>query len=144
MIRECPVAFVASCRKYVGVPFKHRGRTPGGIDCAGLIALGLKDLGHKVFDIRVYGREPNKDGLRQAVIANFGEPLPAGTPLQVGDICLMCFVREPHHLAVISDRSAGGLNLLHSFAEVGRVVEHGIDAKWRARILEVYRLREVV
>lgn len=37
--------------KYLGVPFKHRGRLTDGLDCYGLIIRVYEDLGIKLFDI---------------------------------------------------------------------------------------------
>jgi cell wall-associated NlpC family hydrolase len=37
--------------RYLGVPYKHRGRTISGLDCYGLIISIYKDLGIKLIDI---------------------------------------------------------------------------------------------
>lgn len=129
---------VHACRKYLNVPFKHRGRTRRGLDCAGLIVIAFQDLGRPVVDMRVYGREPHKDGLRQVVESNRLEKVAAGD-WRPGDIALMCFTKEPHHLAVFGDYSLGGLSLIHSYGRVGKVVEHRLDEVWTSRVLEVYR-----
>jgi uncharacterized protein YijF (DUF1287 family) len=75
--------------------------------------------------------------LREAVQRNLGAPL-AGE-WQPGDIALMRFVREPHHVGIIGDYAHGGLSLIHCYGEVGKVVEHRLNETWRGRILEVYR-----
>lgn len=36
---------------YLGIPFKHQGRTMDGLDCWGLIKLIYKDLGFELLDI---------------------------------------------------------------------------------------------
>lgn len=38
-------------KKYLGIPFKHRGRDLQGFDCYGLILAVYKDLGFELFDI---------------------------------------------------------------------------------------------
>jgi cell wall-associated NlpC family hydrolase len=38
-------------KKYLGIPFKHRGRDLSGLDCYGLIINIFKDAGIKLFDI---------------------------------------------------------------------------------------------
>lgn len=132
-------ALVVAARKYLGVPFRHRGRTPRGLDCAGLVWLAYADCGVTLPDVRVYGREPHRDGLRDAVRRALGDPLPEGADLHPGDVLLMRFEVEPHHIALVGDYAHGGESLIHSFGDVGRVVEHRLDAFWRGRILEVYR-----
>ena len=143
MIAEDPVRVVAQARTHLNTRFKHQGRTPRGLDCAGLLVLTLTELGHSIVDRKSYGREPHKDGLRQTVQANMGQPLPAGAAMMPGDIVLMRFVREPHHLGILGDHPTAGLTLIHSFAEVGKVVEHRLDGRWASRILEVYRFAPI-
>lgn len=137
--------FVAACRAYDGVKFKHRGRSrAGGIDCAGLIICALQDLGQTPFDIKVYGREPYRDGLRQTVQKNLGEPVPKHT-MKAGDILLMRFTKNPHHLGVVASHPADPyiLTIIHADSEVGRVVEHRLDQEAIDRIVEVYRIPEI-
>lgn len=128
---------VAAARTYLGTPFRHRGRSPRAVDCAGLLILAFADCGRTIIDVPAYGREPHQDGLREAVQLNMGEPVT--DELQPGDIVLMRFVREPHHLALIGDYIHGGLSLIHAYGDVGKVVEHRLDDVWRSRILEAYR-----
>lgn len=40
-------------------------------------------------DLKYYGREPHKDGLRQIVQLNLGQPV--HDAMRVGDVCLMKF-----------------------------------------------------
>lgn len=131
---------VEAARAYLGTPFKHRGRTRRGLDCAGLVVVSFQDLGRPVVDKRVYGREPHKDGLRQVVESNSLERVEDGD-WRPGDIALMRFVREPHHLGIFGDYSLGGLSLIHSYGDVGKVVEHRLDEVWAGRVLSVYRYK---
>lgn len=133
-----PAAFVAACRAYLGVKFKHRGRTRHGLDCAGLVVCALRDLGHDPIDLKVYGREPARDGLRRVVEQNMGPPVSDGSMLP-GDVVLMRFVSDPHHVAVLGDHPTAGLSIVHCFGDVGKVVEHRLDEHWREKILAVYR-----
>lgn len=130
-------AFVAAARRYLGVRWLHQGRNrQHGLDCAGLIVAAMDDLRKPVVDLPAYGREPWRDGLRRAVEATFGPPL-AREP-QPGDVLLMRFATEPQHLAIVGDYVHGGLSLIHSYADVRKVVEHRLDDAWRARIVAVY------
>lgn len=128
---------IASARSYLGVPFRHRGRTSAGLDCAGLVWCAYRDNGVILPDIRIYGREPYKNGLERVVEAGFGAPLERGP--EVGDMILLRFEREPHHLAFVGDYLHGGLSMIHAYGNAGRVVEHRLDEAWRGKIVSVYR-----
>ncbi len=127
-----PADFVAAARSYVGVPFRHQGRTRHGVDCIGLVVCAARDIGLTLADRTDYPRDPN--GLLPLEMAR--QFAPVESP-QAGDILLMRFRGEPQHVAIL-----GGAALIHSYASIGRVVEHGLDAKWRRRIVAAYRLRE--
>jgi len=137
-------ALVTAARAYLGTPFKHRGRTATGLDCAGLVWLAYCDLGYTPPDLARYGREPHRDGLMQAMEAALDAPVWRGRSvprslLQPGDVVVMCFVREPHHVAIVTDSASHGLGLIHCYGNIGHVVEHGLDAMWQDRILAVFR-----
>lgn len=48
--------------KYLGVPYKHRGRDIDGLDCWGLIKCVYKDLGHDLLDIESYDKDWSEKG----------------------------------------------------------------------------------
>lgn len=39
------LAFLAAARSLVGTPWRDRGRSPAGIDCLGIVALGARACG---------------------------------------------------------------------------------------------------
>ena len=127
-----PADFIAAARSYVGVPFRHQGRTRHGVDCIGLVVCAARDIGITLADRTDYARDPN--GLLPLEMAR--QFAPVESP-QAGDILLMRFRGEPQHVAILA-----GETLIHSYASIGRVVEHGLDAKWRRRIVAAYRLKE--
>ena len=131
-------ALIDSARKYLGTPFKHRGRTPAGLDCAGLGWIAYQDLGVDLPDVRAYGREPFKNGLMQGLAAALGEPVADG--LRPGDVVVMRFERDPHHVALIASAPYGDvLTMIHADSHHGCVVEHRLSEDWRSRIVAVYR-----
>ena len=127
-----PAAFIAAARSYVGAPFHHQGRTRHGVDCIGLVVCAARDAGLALVDRTDYPRDPN--GLLPVELAR---QFAAVESAQAGDILLMRFRGEPQHVAILADAT-----LIHGYASIGRVVEHGLDAKWRRRIVAAYRLRE--
>ena len=136
-------ALVEQARTYLGTPFRHRGRNRGALDCAGLVIKSLQDLGYSPVDLKVYGREPARDGLRKVVQENMGQPIEPGQPWIPGDVLLMKFVREPHHVGLVGSHPIDGLlTLIHCYGDVGSVVEHILDDSWKKKVLEVYRFEE--
>ena len=131
-------ALVEAARTFLDVPFRHRGRSRRGVDCIGLLVVALGMVGRQVADRRVYGRSPEGDKLREALVAEFGAPIPKDQ-LQVGDIVTMQWTGQPQHIGLLTDYVLGGLGLIHADIAVGRVVEHRLAGPWPRRIIEGFR-----
>lgn len=132
------LAFIAEARSFMGAKFQHQGRSRLGVDCAGLVACCLAAIGRPFEDRKAYGREPFQQQLRAMVALNFGESLPVAQA-RPGDVALMRFRGEPSHVAILADYVYGGLSVVHSFAQVRKVVEHRLDSEWTGYITEVFR-----
>lgn len=137
---------VMRARTYIGTAYRHRGRTARGLDCAGLPWLCYADEGVLLPDLTRYGREPHQDGLMRAVVDALGEPVWRGhgcprDVLAVGDVPVLAFVREPHHLAIVGEDEMFGLSLIHADGTLGvsKVVEHGISQHFLDMIVAVCR-----
>ena len=128
---------IAEARSYLGVKWRHRGRSRLAIDCIGLIVKALAAGDVHMRDRRDYGREPWRDGLRRELFEHFGEPV---QDMQPGDVVLIKWDEdpEPAHVGLLADYAHGGLSLIHSYSLVS-VTEHRIDEIWGARIVEVFR-----
>lgn len=127
-----------SARQFIGVPFRHRGRNRMGLDCAGLVWAAYKALGETLPDFLLYGREPFRDGLLRHVSAALGGPVD-GSPKD-GDVVLIRYVNDPHHVAVIGERTYGetqALTLIHSHGMVGKVLEQRLTPD--VQITHVFR-----
>lgn len=126
---------IAAAREWLGVPFRHQGRTRLGCDCAGFVGSVASSLGlipsewWEPYD--GYPRMP--DGSIQPILDSLmtrtDEPRP-------GDVLLMRFRRDPQHLGFFTP---GLLHALRAGA-VRSVVEHRLDDRWRSRIVQAYRL----
>lgn len=123
--------------QYLDVPFRHRGRTRRGMDCLGLVIIVAIEQGMPVADRRVYGREPYKDGLREALIAHFGQPVDRA--IQVDDVVMMRHGPDqpPAHVGIVAPHPHGH-GLIHTYGEIGRVVYHRIDERWQGKIVEAF------
>lgn len=132
---------VAHARSYVGVPWRHRGRTHFGVDCLGVVINACLHVAIPIQDRRNYGREPWKDGLERELESHFGQALHK-SEIQAGDIVLMRGEGqpEPGHVGMIGEQ-AGELTLIHSFNadSNSKACEHRIDEAWMKRIVKVYR-----
>lgn len=126
---------VAAARKYIGVRFVHRGRLPHKLDCVGLVWRAYNDCGVVLPCPSDYGREPHAYRFREAIEAAVGPPVDG---LEVGDLVTMKTLLHPHHVALVTDHPEG-LGLIHASGEHGRVVEHRLDASYKARIVSVHR-----
>lgn len=132
-------ALADAARKYIGVRFRHRGRDRKGIDCAGLVWAAYNDLGVTLPDFRLYGREPHRDGLTTHVRNALGDPVDG---LQDGDVLVIRFEREPHHVAVAGSHDYAGtmaLTMIHACGWNGRVLEQRLTPDVVSRITHVFR-----
>lgn len=135
-----------TARKYTGVKFRHRGRDRRGLDCAGLVWAAYRDHGVTLPDYRMYGREPHRDGLTQYVTAALGAPVLTAPvkscDLLEGDVLVMRFEREPHHVGIVGSHDYAGtvaLTLIHADGWNGRVLEQRLTPDMVSRITHVFR-----
>ncbi len=132
--------FVEKVRSYIGTPFHHQGRLPGvGLDCAGLVVAAARELGGEVKDANVYRRTPDHTiflaHIRESCDdIGFDDLLP-------GDLVVFNFQGNPQHIGVIT--GINPLMLTHAYAQLRKVVEHGLDASWKARVSYCFRIRGI-
>ena len=120
---ELAQTFIAAARSYLGVPFRHLGRSRRGLDCAGLAIVAAHDAGFALdADYRGYGRRPDGASLR-ALVARHCRRIDRAA-LAPGDLLLFAGTeRLPCHLAIVSDTTPE-VAIVHAWAELGRVAEH--------------------
>lgn len=134
---------VSAARKYKGVRFRHRGRNGRGLDCAGLAWLAYHDCGVTLPDFRLYGPEPHDDGLVTHITKALGDPVVVGPCgqryLELGDILVVRFEVNPHHVAIVTDYPYGGFGVIHADGHCKKVVEHRLSDDMLKRITHVFR-----
>ena len=84
--------FIETARSMIGAKWRHRGRKPWAVDCVGLVILSLASVDFPVKDKNDYSRFPWQDGLRDALVSHFGEPV---SDIKRGDVVLMKFDNSP-------------------------------------------------
>jgi len=124
--------------QYINVPFRHRGRTERGLDCIGLIIMVAYRLGLPVFDKKVYGREPSRDGLRESLQRHLGQPV--SRPIEIDDVLLMEIIPGlgPSHVAIVAPHPYG-LGMVHTYGNIGRVAYQRISDARKNQIIEAYQ-----
>jgi cell wall-associated NlpC family hydrolase len=133
--------FLECARSKLGTPFRHRGRSERGLDCVGLVGVCLQSVGREIADRPHYGRDPVADGLRDVLVAHFGDPV---TDWQAGDVVLMRWHQDNgtdlfNHVAILADYYLGGFALIHALKEANRVIETRLAGPWPRRIVEAWR-----
>jgi cell wall-associated NlpC family hydrolase len=132
--------FIATARGYTGTPFHHQGRLPGvGLDCAGLVFCALEARGYQVSDVQGYANVPS-NGLFASVVLKHCDTINQSDVLP-GDLMIFAFESEPQHIAIVTELNP--VTILHSYAQVRKVVENHLDATWQARLRGCYRLKEI-
>ena len=129
-----PQAVIDQARQWLGVRYLHQGRNRFGCDCLGFIAGMLHELGSDVFLNylpRAYGRNP------QALLMQGLQALTREIPLELGALVVIQFPFSPHpaHAAIYT-----GETIIHSYASVGKVVEHGYRGQWIDRTKSTWAL----
>ena len=90
--------FVAVCERFVGVPYLWGGRTSAGVDCSGLVQMGMIAAGLAC---------PRDTDLQRAALGRDIGITPALTGLKRGDLLFW-----QGHVGIVTD----GLHLLHANA----------------------------
>ncbi len=132
---------VREARTWIGTPFSHQGSLKGvACDCIGLIkAVGMQfklmdydPNSAEALSYANYSMMPDSKRMREALSRWF-----ISIPVQdaeVADFYFMAWGREPQHVALITDHG-----IIHSYSGAGKVVEHGMDERWKQRISAAYR-----
>lgn len=139
-------AFVGEARTYLGVRWRHQGRSREGVDCIGLpvvCAAAVRGLDIPLPDYRPpipdYRPTTNDEAMLRGC-QQYLQPV-ATADAQPGDIVVLGFEKQ-RHMAILGDYPGGGLSLIHAYLPNGKVVEMRLDDAWRGRILSVFRLPE--
>ena len=135
---------VAEARRWIDTPYYHQAALIGvGCDCVGLIrgvgfaceVLPPREAEWKLFN--AYGRRPNPRRMAEGM-RTFLEPVVTGSQ-QLGDIAWMAWRADlPMHLAILAEQN-GRPTIIHSYSDVGRVVEHGLSQQWIDRVVSWWR-----
>lgn len=152
-IRATRAAFVAECRRLLGVRWQHQGRTGQGIDCVGLLVLPAIKLGIMApdEDVADYERAPHGDRL-DCLLHQHCRRLGDWQEAQMADILAVKYFDQPQHVLVVTRpyHPEWGFDVIHAFGNdemPGEVVEHRLDDSWlqshRARIHAGFQIKGI-
>ena len=130
--------FIAKAREYVGVKYKHMGRTEKGLDCIGLFARVAMDFGLPVKDNDTYTKSPDSIEMEKGLLEHM-EPV-RKDQLFPGAIIWIRFLRYPQHVALVTENGT----IIHAYERAGGVVEHNLTRPWIRRISKAYKMKGVV
>jgi cell wall-associated NlpC family hydrolase len=129
---------VAAARSWLGVPWRHQGRTRQGVDCAGLVVLVGRELGLADYDTHAYSRRPEGQGFVQHFRAAMdGIPLPEA---RLGDVLVFADTAYPCHCGFLTEK-LGQPHLLHAHALRRKVIEEPYAGEWPAKVKFAFRFR---
>ncbi len=131
-------SIVAEARGWLGVPWRHQGRTRCGIDCVGLVVCVARGLDLSDYDSTGYGRRPQGQGFVQHFRDNMDAvPIPDARP---GDVLVFADQAYPCHCGFLTERF-GQPHLLHAHATRRMVIEEPYAGEWPARVKFAFRFR---
>jgi len=133
--------FHIHAHKYIGVRFRHRGRTERGLDCVGLVIRCAMDCGYMRYEEFAYGHEPRDSVLQGVLEEHFGEPVTRAP--RINDVILMRLRRggEPSHVGIITTHP-NGLGIIHTHSILSRVTYQRFTPKIQRVIAGVYQWPE--
>jgi len=131
---------VVAARSFLGVPWRHLGRSRGGVDCIGLVLLSLREVGVQIDDPAPYQREPQGTRLLDGIRAHAAQVARE----RPGDILLFRMGVYGAHVGIASVHPSWRVPaVVHAYAPHRCVVEQPMDGAARTALVGAFRLREV-
>ena len=134
-------ALIAEALTWVGTPFRRNQMCKGvGADCIGVVVGAGLAVGVKLDYYNTYSPVPD-GSLRRELLKQFDKVFlrpEAYVAPEPGDILMMSFEAEPHHVALYI-----GEDIVHAYMAVRRCVRQPYSAAWRSRVMGIFRFRGV-
>lgn len=131
-----PETLITEARSWLGVPWRHQGRSRAGVDCVGLLVCVARALGLSDYDCTGYSRRPQGQGFVSHFRAVL-DPLPL-PEASSGDVLVFADGRYPCHCGFLSHRH-GVPHLLHAHALRRKVIEEPYAGEWPGKIKFAFR-----
>jgi cell wall-associated NlpC family hydrolase len=111
---------VTEARRWVGVAWRHQGRSARGVDCLGLIVMVANAFGVPVRDRTDYARDPTSSALLVSLRSHLVFVRPDEN--HVGTVGIFRQAKSPCHVGILTARD-GLLHVVHARAGVAAVIE---------------------
>jgi cell wall-associated NlpC family hydrolase len=132
---------VATAREWIGVPYRHQGRSRQCVDCIGFVVCVGAQLGVTIEAPYDYTDSPSGKMLMDRSRVQFDEVLDRKTPIPGDIMALWGWNRnEPQHFAIAADFGSRP-TMIHAFSKRKQVVEHGIDPFWEKRLMALFTFK---
>jgi cell wall-associated NlpC family hydrolase len=131
---------VAEARRWLGVPWRHQGRTRAGVDCAGLVVMVARALGLADYDTFGYSRRAHG----QAFVEHFRAAMDGirVAEAELGDVLVFADHAYPCHCGFLTEKFEQP-HLLHAHISRRQVVEEPYIGEWPAKVRFAFRFRGV-
>jgi hypothetical protein len=131
-----------AARAWLGVPWRHLGRSREGLDCIGLVLLAARECGIMADDPAPYAREPASHRLRAGLASALDEvPIAEARP---GDVLVFNLGLYAGHIGIRAVHPAYRVpSVIHAYAPRRRVVEEPLATIEMGTLTGVFRLRGV-
>lgn len=133
-----PERIIAEARGWLGVPWRHQGRSSSGIDCVGLVVCVARALDLSDYDSTGYSRRAHGQGFVEHFRGNMdGVAIPDA---RSGDVLVFADQAYPCHCGFLTER-LGHPHLLHAHATRRQVIEEPYAGEWSDKIKFAFRFR---
>ena len=126
-------------RKYIGIPFKDKGRDETGLDCWGLVRMIYKDKKNIELESRAsdYTDVMDKNTVSQTIKTESEKWIKVENP-QPFDVVVFRILGAPMHVGLVTDAN----NMIHCESGSNSVIESFKSLKWQNRIMGFYRWKD--
>lgn len=125
---------VQEARSWIGVPFRHHGRSRAGVDCVGLLVVVYEaTIGLSQGDFTEYPRHPETPFVYRTIRQYARRIAPAN--IKAGDVMLIRFGGASTHFGIVTDRG-----VVQASPSTG-VIEHSLSKDHAGeRVVACYRM----
>jgi cell wall-associated NlpC family hydrolase len=129
-----------AARAWLGVPWRHLGRSREGLDCIGLVLVAARACGIEADDPAPYAREPSSQRLREEIAAAL-DPVPIAEA-RPGDVLVFNLGLYAGHIGIRAHHPGYRVpSVIHAYAPRRRVVEEPLASLDAGTLTGAYRVR---
>lgn len=136
-----PDLLITEARRWLGTPFRHQGRSAGGLDCVGLLIMIARGLSLPHHDVTGYTRRAEGMGFLDHFHAHLVEITPSD--LRTGDVPVFVETAYPCHTGLMATQH-GVPHLIHAHALRGRVIEEPFAGEWAEKLRFAFRFPQLI